>query len=654
MKKIIYFCLSLVMIASVLSFRPSHKPVIYMVGDSTMANKPLKGNNPERGWGQMLHEFLTTDIEVHNHAVNGRSSLSFINEGRWKAVVDSLQEGDYVFIQFGHNDEKIKSKDRFTKPGASFDDNLRTMVKQAQEKGAIPVLFTSIVRRAWFENKNAAAEDDLFGKGITLKAEGDTLVETHVIVREDGSVDDYLAAPKRVAKELGIACVDMNAISKKVVQAQGAEPSKKLFCWVKPGTCEACPKGREDNTHLNVRGARMMCEATLPSIVEAVPSLKPYVNTALPYSVRMVRSELKRLPQAMYIDFQTTLKWNYTQGLEQQGMLEVAAFHPSLDDEVQRFVTQYLDTVIDAKGHIFKYKTTNYSLDHVNAGKMLFMAYDRTHDPRFRVAMDSLYAQLQHQPRTSEGGFWHKKYYPHQMWLDGIYMGSPYYAEYAKRYLTGDEQMRAFDDIVKQFMVIARHTYDPKNGLYRHAWDESREQQWSDKTTGQAPHVWGRALGWYAMAMVDVLDRLPEDYHGRDSLLSLLQPLCATLRSMQHKQYGAWYQVMDQGEREGNYLEATCTAMFGYTFMKGALEGYLPKEYFDYGKEAFDGLNKYFVKENEDGTLSLTRCCGVAGLGGTPYRSGTFEYYIGEEIRDNDPKGIGPYLFGQLLLENNQ
>ena len=265
---------------------------IYMIGDSTMANKPLAGGNQERGWGQMLSGFFSDDIRISNHAVNGRSSLSFINEGRWQAVLDSLQPGDYVFIQFGHNDEKIKSENRGTRPGtpepamcpdqwgrpASFDDNLRRFVNETRQRGGIPVLFNAIARRSFFENKNAAEEDDLFGKGITLKADGDTLVETHIIRRADGTVDDYLEAPRRVAREMNVPFVEMNAISKRVIEAEGVEGSKSLFCWLPADTYAACPKGREDNTHLRVAGARKMCAATIDAIGEAVPALQPFIR----------------------------------------------------------------------------------------------------------------------------------------------------------------------------------------------------------------------------------------------------------------------------------------------------------------------------------------------------------------------------------------
>lgn len=370
-----------------------------------------------------------------------------------------------------------------------------------------------------------------------------------------------------------------------------------------------------------------------------------------PYSVRMVKSELIRVPEARLIDYGTVLKWNYTHGLEIQSMIQTAELHPEIADEVWTYALNYADSIINADGSINKYKKSNYTLDHINPGKILFYLLDKTGDARFKTAMDSLYSQLQSHPRVSEGGFWHKKVYTNQMWLDGIYMGTPYYAQYAQRYLTGDEQANAYADIINQFTVIARHTYDPANGLYRHAWDESKEMDWSDKVTGQAPHVWGRALGWYCMAIVDVLDFLPADYSGRDSLLNILAPLAENLVKIQDSETGAWYQVLDQGNREGNYLETSCTAMFAYTFMKAAVKGYLPKEYYQHGLKAYDGLNNNYIREDEDGTISLTRVCGVAGLGGNPYRDGSFEYYINEIIRDNDPKGVGPYIMASLLVE---
>lgn len=645
--------------------------VIHTIGDSTMANKPLENDNQERGWCQMLGEFLTDDVTIHNYAVNGRSTLSFYNEGRWQKVLDAIQPGDYVFIQFGHNDEKIKSEGRATRPGtpmpapvaeqwsgtASFDDMLRLYVSQALEKGARPVLFDAIARRSFFENSNAAEEDDFFGKGTTQKAETDRLVETHIIKRSDGTVDDYLESPRRIAAQMNIPFVGMNEISKQLIESFGNEGSKQLFCWIAPGTNLAAPQGREDNTHLCIYGARQLCLASLDAISEAVPEIKPFVRkhkvaTALPMSVSMVRSELKRVPDAANIDFSNVLKWNYTNGLELQAMLMCADKYAFMRPEVDAYMKHYLDTIISPEGLIYKYKTTNYSLDHINSGKMLLMAYQADPQPRYKRALDSLYSQLLSHPRVAEGGFWHKKVYPHQMWLDGIYMASPYYAQYAQLFLTGEAQQRAFDDVVHQFTTIAKHTYDPQNGLYRHAWDASHSQAWCDPHTGQAPHVWGRALGWYCMAMVDVLSFLPGDYSGRDSILSILQPIAKVIYDLREPHYNAWYQVMDQGQREGNYLETSCTAMFAYTFVKGALNGWLPKEYLQHGLDAYHSLNDNFIRDDADGTISLTRVCGVAGLGGKPYRKGDFNYYVNEIIRDNDPKGVGPYIMLSLMVES--
>lgn len=375
-----------------------------------------------------------------------------------------------------------------------------------------------------------------------------------------------------------------------------------------------------------------------------------------PLSVQMVRSELVRNADCVTIDYNTILKWNYTHGLLLQSMLLTAQQYPELSAEVDPYVYHYVDTCIHADGSIERYKLTNYTLDHVNAGKMLMLAYDKWPEPRFRQALDTLYTQLQSHPRVAEGGFWHKKAYPHQMWLDGIYMEAPFYCEYAKRFLEGEAQEAAYADVVNQFMVVARHTYDASNGLYRHAWDEAHEQQWCDKTDGRAPHVWGRALGWYTMAMVDVYGFLPENHPGRDSITSLLQPLCETLLPLQQESK-AWQQVLDQTGREGNYDETSCTAMFAYTFMKGALIGALSQDYWQRGYEALQGLNQNFIVNDLDaegqpsGTISLTRVCGVAGLGGNPYRSGDYDYYINEIIRDNDPKGVGPYIMASLMAE---
>ena len=253
------------------SFRTDTRDVttIFMIGDSTMANKPLDGDNPERGWGQMLPGFFTEDIRVDNHARNGRSSKSFIDEGLWEQVRTQIRKGDYVFIQFGHNDEKPKP-DRHTDPGTTFDANLRRFVEETRAKGGIPVLFNSIVRRNFFDNKNAVTDDDLRREKVEgTSLEGDTLIDTH---------GAYLESPRRVAAELDVPFVDLNRLTHDLVQDMGREASKSLFCWVPANTCAACPKGRQDNTHLNVCGARRVARLAVGALAEAVPALKPYIR----------------------------------------------------------------------------------------------------------------------------------------------------------------------------------------------------------------------------------------------------------------------------------------------------------------------------------------------------------------------------------------
>ena len=252
------------------AFTTDRTVTIFMIGDSTMANKSLNGGNRERGWGHVLGGFFSEEVHVDNHAVNGRSSKSFIDEGRWAVVLDKIKPGDYVFIQFGHNDEKADSA-RHTEPGTTFDDNLRRFVKETREKGGIPVLFNSIVRRSFGHNEHAVAEDDMrkdMSKDM-MAEEGNVLVDTH---------GKYLDSPRRVAEELEVPFVDMNKITHDLVEGLGAEASKKLFMWIPEGVCAACPKGRADNTHLNVCGARRIAGLTVDVIAEKVPALAPYVR----------------------------------------------------------------------------------------------------------------------------------------------------------------------------------------------------------------------------------------------------------------------------------------------------------------------------------------------------------------------------------------
>ena len=277
MKNKIIFLLGLLFVLT--AFTPAKRNItIFTIGDSTMANKKLEGGNPERGWGQMLSRYFTDEITIDNHAVNGRSSKSFINEGRWETVLSKIQRGDYVFIQFGHNDEK-DDPNRHTDPGTTFDANLKKFVEDTRAKGGIPILFNSIVRRNFGkadENAvaNAIKQDDI-RNGIDPKAPKDSIEEGATLIDTHGA---YLVSPKNVAEELNATFIDLNSLTHKLVEGMGPKKSKELYLWVEPKTVPALPNGREDNTHLNIYGASVIAEMAVKAVAEAIPELQQYVR----------------------------------------------------------------------------------------------------------------------------------------------------------------------------------------------------------------------------------------------------------------------------------------------------------------------------------------------------------------------------------------
>ncbi|MBQ9463565.1 MAG: glycoside hydrolase family 88 protein [Bacteroidales bacterium] len=374
-----------------------------------------------------------------------------------------------------------------------------------------------------------------------------------------------------------------------------------------------------------------------------------------PLSSIVVVSEIERNPEAAYIDgLGGKLKWNYTTGLELKAFLDVAeayAASAAIEPEViLQYVDAWYDAIIAEDGTIgVNYKKSNYSVDHICPGRTLFQLYRLTGKEKYRLAMDKLYEQVKEQPRTPEGGFWHKQIYPEQMWLDGLYMMQPFYAEYTAGFVPDKEESANFEDIVHQFLLVAEHTHDPYTGLYRHAWDSSHEMFWAEKATGRSAHAWGRAMGWYAMALVDVLPFIPANIKGREGMVSILRDIADNLPKYADPGTGMWYQVLDQPGREGNYVEATASAMFVYAMLKGCRYGYL--DCLPYAKECYLKLLDTFVTYDENGLLDLNDCCEVAGLGGKQMRSGDYEYYIHEPVRANDPKGIGPLIWAALEYE---
>ncbi len=379
---------------------------------------------------------------------------------------------------------------------------------------------------------------------------------------------------------------------------------------------------------------------------------QPQPDVAIPktgkWSERMALSVMQRSPEAWAMRDYKLLdspQWAYTYGLTLFAMQK--EYERTGDERLLEYGKVYVDQLIDEQGHIKNYEIWDFNIDDVNAGKLLFLLYEKYEDERYLTAMNTLRRQLQWQPRTRSGGFWHKRIYPWQMWLDGLYMGAAYWAQYAHTFGEGSE---AFADIAHQFILIESKTRDPETGLLYHAWDESTLQTWADDQTGLSPHFWSRAMGWYAMALVDTLEVFPEDHPDRQALVDILNRLAEALAAHQHES-GLWYQVTDQGDRYGNYLEASGSSMFVYAMAKGVQEGYLPKRYRAVAEKGFEGLVKELVEVEPSGEVHLTQICGSAGLGNEPYRPGTFEYYIGEAIRVDDPHGVGPFILAALALE---
>ena len=367
------------------------------------------------------------------------------------------------------------------------------------------------------------------------------------------------------------------------------------------------------------------------------------------WSVRIADSFLLRHPNNVTYDTGApSTKWNYEQGLMLKALYKL--WLASGDKRYFDFTKKNLDQYVDEKGAIKTYEITDYNLDNVAPGSILLAIYEATNQTKYKIAVDSLRKQLLDQPRTKEGGFWHKKIYPYQMWLDGLYMAEPFYTKYALIF----NEPEAFDDIANQFIWMAQHARDSKTGLFCHAWDESKQQRWANTETGCSPNFWARAMGWYAMALVDVLDDFPTTHPKRLELISILKNLSEAVLKFRDEKTHLWYQVVDQENHKGNYLETSSSCMFAYSFAKGANKGYLDKKFLKIAEETFKGVVEYKATINENGFIDLHGTCRSAGLGGKPYRDGSFEYYISEPQRTNDMKGIGSFLLAAIELEKSK
>ena len=338
-------------------------------------------------------------------------------------------------------------------------------------------------------------------------------------------------------------------------------------------------------------------------------------------------------------------KWNYEQGVVHKAI--EAMWYRTGDAKYFNHIQKGMDYWIDEKGNHKDYHLDEYNIDHVTPATSMLMLYRANGAEKYRKMAEMFRSQLKTHPRTNEGGFWHKKIYPYQMWLDGFFMGQPFYAEYSMVFREDN-----WNDIANQFVWMEKNSRDAKTGLLYHGWDESKQQKWADKTTGKSPHFWGRAMGWYAMGLVDVLEFFPKDHPRRGELIAILNREVAAIEKVQDKATGVWYDILDLPTRKPNYLESSASAMFVYAIARGVREGYLPEKYMKVATRGWDGIKKQFIKVNAQGLTDWEGTVSVSGLGGNPYRDGSFDYYMGEKLRTNDAKGLGPAIRAALEMES--
>ncbi len=393
-----------------------------------------------------------------------------------------------------------------------------------------------------------------------------------------------------------------------------------------------------------MRPSRLFAGILLLSVCSA--ALAAAQAAQLPWSERMANAAMARWPDGRFVPPGAPWRWNYELGTLLEGM--DAVWLNTADGRYFNYIEDSVDQLVLPGGSIPTLKVDEYELDNILLGRQLLLLYGVTQNQRYLTAAGVLYRQLLHQPRNASGGFWHKEIYPNQMWLDGLYMAEPFYAEYASI----AHQPEKFADITRQFVLMAQHARDPKTGLLYHGWDESKQQRWANKQTGDSSQIWARGMGWYMMALVDTIPYYPEDNPGRQQLLAILAREAAAVARYQDAKTGLWYEVLDKGGAKGNYLESSASCMFVYAFAKGVRRGYLPERYLANAERGYQGILTHFVSTGPDGEVSLTSTVKSAGLGGTPYRNGSYSYYVSQKTATNDPKGVGAFLLASTEMEN--
>ncbi|MFQ6601367.1 glycoside hydrolase family 105 protein [Flavobacterium sp. C3NV] len=364
----------------------------------------------------------------------------------------------------------------------------------------------------------------------------------------------------------------------------------------------------------------------------------------LKWSERTALTILNTYPKASQIDGTKKPKWDYKMGLVLFAFEKL--YQKTNDKKYFNYIKEYADELIDAEGNIADYNIKDYNIDCVNPGKLLFNLYHETKDNRYQKVIEQLRVQIESQPRTASGGFWHKQIYPNQMWIDGLYMAEPFYTQYTVKY----EKGKALDDIAKQFELVQNHLVDQKTGLVYQAWDESKEIAWANPETGNSPTIWGRGIGWYMMALVETLDYYPKTNPNYKKLADYLNQIAKS--AVEHKSAsGLWYQVADKPDLKGNYLESSSSAMIIYSLAKGADKGYLSSNYKKIAQKSFDAFRTAFVKKDKNGEIIISNVSSSVGLGGKPFRDGTNEYYTNSKAKDNSSPALATFLLSAIELK---
>lgn len=362
------------------------------------------------------------------------------------------------------------------------------------------------------------------------------------------------------------------------------------------------------------------------------------------WSAKMAETVMNIWKDSLLMENGKPVKWSYDQGVILKGI--EGLWLRTGDKKYFDYIQKSMDFFVNDNGTIRTYNLSNYNIDNVLGGRNLVTLYNVLGKEKYYKAAATLREQLRSHPRTKEGGFWHKQIYPSQMWLDGLYMAQPFYAEWAKYF----HEDTAFNDIAHQFILMEKYSRDAKTGLLYHGYDESGEQQWADKTTGRSPHVWARAMGWYGMALVDVLECFPENHPQRDTLVSILNRFATAVVKYRDKKTGLWYDIVDLAGRDKNYVEASASSMLVYTLAKGVRLKVLPARFLPAAQKGYAGIIQQFIK-TENGQVNLHGTVSVSGLGGKPYRDGSFDYYMSEKVVVNDPKGVGAFLLASNEVE---